>query len=78
MPDELELMFVAGADYRTHVYLARLPADAVPTHAGQEATESVEAFVRFRARSISLGAIRDAGIHEPLTIAALLAVREFI
>lgn len=73
---ELEPLFDAGGAYKTHVFVARLPAGAVPDRGGQERTESIVSFVRIPLQAISLDSLAAAGVHDPLTIAALLAVRE--
>ncbi|OYW21545.1 MULTISPECIES: NUDIX domain-containing protein [unclassified Sphingomonas] len=74
----LEPLLTIGGGYKTHIFVARLPDDAMPTLAGQERTEAIVSFERMPIAGISLAALAEVGIHDANTIAALLAVRDFI
>lgn len=74
--DRLEHVLSLGRDYVTHLFVARLPESARPTHCGQEATEAIAGHEFWPVETITLERLAEAGICDAMTIAGLLAVRD--
>lgn len=73
--EALEPLFILGDDYRTHIFVARLAAGSEPTAANQEETEDISGFEWIEESALDPSELERRGIVEPMTMAALLAMR---
>lgn len=76
--ERLEPLFVLGAEYRTYIFIARLAANAEPSLAHQEATEDIAGFLWLEPEDLEPLRLAARGIHEPMTMAALLGARALL
>ncbi len=71
-PKELTPLLCFGSLYKTHLFLwkpAKLPSLC---HEGQEATEAITGYELLPLADISPASLNERGIHDPVTIAALM------
>lgn len=70
-------IFDLGVKYKTHVYVAYVSSDAVPTDQNSESSEDIRGYEWVNIRDISIELFRACHIHDEITIASLQALREF-
>lgn len=72
----LEPLYTFDGEILTHVFVAHVLPGSELSKAEAEPTEAITRFIRLPMASISLETLRALPVDDPLTIAALLALRE--
>lgn len=76
--DSLEPLFALGTGYLTHIFIARLAEDAEPCAGRQERTEDIAGFAWIPGDALDPARLAARGISDPMTMAALLAMRSLL
>ena len=68
-------LLTLGLDYRTYVFVTEDHGSGLPNTGGLEASEQVAEFVRLPVADIGPDTFERIGVHDPVTLSALLTFR---
>lgn len=75
VPLHMEPLMETGRDFVTHVYVAEIKSGDAPSWAHAEDTESIRRYHTIRVDDINPRSLASLGVFDPLSLAALLALR---